>query len=94
MTSRTALAVCPGTTRTEFFDRAGVGEKGLVPALTMTSDEVAELGLRALAAGRSQIVTGWKNKLYTALGSKLPKPWAARIAGKVLGRLRLVRTDA
>lgn len=89
-----ALAVCPGTTRTEFFDRAGVGEKGLVPALTMTSDEVAELGVRALAAGRSQIVTGWKNKLYTALGSKLPKPWAARLAGKILARLRLARTDA
>ncbi len=89
-----ALAVCPGTTRTEFFDRAGVGEKGMVPALTMTSDEVAELGLRALAAGRSQIVTGWKNKLYTAIGSKLPKPWVARVTGKVLGRLRLGRSDA
>lgn len=88
-----ALAVCPGTTRTEFFDRAGVGEKGMVPALTMTSDEVAELGFRALAAGRSQIVTGWKNKFYTALGSKLPKPWVAWITGKVLARLRLARID-
>jgi len=84
-----AIAVCPGTTTTEFFRTAGLGDGAIVPALSMTSDEVAVIALRALGAGRSQIVTGWKNWLYTFVGSRIPKPFAARVGAKVLGRFRL-----
>lgn len=84
-----ALAVCPGTTTTEFFRTAGLGEGTILPALAMTTEEVVSLAFRALGAGRSQIVTGWKNKVYTFAASKLPKPLAARLSGKVLGRFRL-----
>ncbi len=45
--------------------------------------------LRALAAGRSQVVTGWKNKVTAFVGAKLPKPLVARAAAKVLGRYQL-----
>lgn len=83
-----ALAVCPGTTATSFFDVAGVGPGGLSPAMTMTPDDVARIALRALAAGRSQVVTGWKNKLLACAGSTVPKPFAARVAGAVLRRMR------
>lgn len=84
-----ALAVCPGTTRTEFFRQAGLGDGAVWASLSMSSDEVAELALRALGAGRAQIVTGWKNKVYTFFGSKLPKPFSARVSGAVLKRFRL-----
>lgn len=83
------LAVCPGTTRTEFFRQAGLGDGAIWASLSMSSDEVAAMALRALGAGRAQIVTGWKNKVYTFLGSKLPKPFAARMSGAVLKRFRL-----
>jgi short-subunit dehydrogenase len=89
-----ALAVCPGTTTTEFFRTAGLADGAIHPALTMTTDEVVDLSLKALAAGRSQIVTGWKNKIYTFAGSKISKPLAARISGKVLGRFRLGKGGA
>lgn len=82
-----AIAVCPGTTATEFFTRAGVGDAGRAP-FSMTSDAVAELGLRALASGRSQTVTGWRNKVMTFVGARVPKPLAARISAKILARLR------
>ena len=84
-----ALAVCPGTTTTEFFRTAGLGEGAVLASFAMTTDEVVAIALRALGARRSHVVTGWKNKLYTFAGSKLPKPLVARIAAKVLGGFRL-----
>jgi uncharacterized protein len=84
-----ALAVCPGTTRTDFFRAAGAGGGALVPSMTMTPEEVVTIALRALASGRAQVVPGWKNKLSAFASAKLPKPLAARIAGAVLARTRL-----
>jgi short-subunit dehydrogenase len=84
-----SLVVCPGPTATEFFRRAGLKAGSVAPALSMTSEAVVALALKALAAGRAQIVTGWKNKSYTFVSSKLPKPLVARIGAKVLARFRL-----
>jgi len=86
-----ALAVCPGPTATNFSQRAGLQSGAVHPALSMTSEEVVTISLRALAAGRSQVVTGWKNKATAFVGSKLPKSWVARAANKVLGRYQLKR---
>ncbi len=79
-----ALAVCPGTTTTDFFRTAGLDDSAGKTRFSMTTDQVAEAALRALAAGRAQVVPGWANKLYTFVGSKLRKSHAARIAASVL----------
>jgi len=81
-----SLAVCPGPTTTNFSQRAGLQSGSVSPALSMTSEEVVELSLRALGSSRSQLVTGWKNKVTAFVGSKLPKPFVARAAAKVLAR--------
>jgi uncharacterized protein len=83
-----ALAVCPGTTTTEFFRLAGLGEGAVPAAFAMTTEEVVQIALGALAAHRPQVVTGWKNKVSAFLGAKVSKPLAARIAAKVLGSRR------
>ncbi len=83
-----AIAVCPGTTRTEFFETAGLAPGAQAKVGSMSTDEVAESALRALAAGRSQLVPGWFNKVYTFASSKLPKPFAARMAALALKRYR------
>ena len=83
-----AIAVCPGTTTTEFFRTAGLGDQAGETRLSMTTDQVAETALRALGAGRAQVVPGWVNKLYTFAGSKLRKSHAARIAAAMLTRYR------
>jgi short-subunit dehydrogenase len=82
-----ALAVCPGTTRTEFFRNAGVGDATKAP-FAMTCEEVVEIALRALGAGRVQVVAGWRNKLMTFAGAKVSKPFAARVSGRILARVR------
>jgi short-subunit dehydrogenase len=81
-----ALAVCPGTTATDFFRSAGMGEGMVAASLSMTPEAVVESALQALGAGRAQVVPGWMNKCYTWVGARLPKPAAAWLAGKVLGR--------
>lgn len=84
-----ALAVCPGPTATEFFRRAGLQEGTVANSLGMSSEAVVIASLHALAAGRAQIVTGWKNKIGAFFSSKLPKPLAAWLAAQVLARFRL-----
>lgn len=82
------LAVCPGPTATEFFQRAGLRRGAVSDRWGQTVDEVVGEALRALARGRGQVVCGWGNWVLAALASRLPKPWAARIGGAVLERFR------
>jgi len=83
-----ALAVCPGTTKTDFFRTAGLGSGAMMESVAMTTDEVVTSAFRALGAARAQVVPGLINKLYTFAGSKLPKPLAARVARAIMQRLR------
>jgi len=89
-----AIAVCPGTTRTEFFKTAGLKEGNRADALAMTAEEVVLASLRALGAGRSQIVTGWKNKLASFVASPVPKAFATRVCGLVLASYRRMQTKS
>jgi len=92
-TSVRALAVCPGPTRSNFFKSAGFEtppmNSGANATLDMTSDQVAEYTLIALAKGRSMVVTGWKNKCIAFFGSKFPIVAVTRIGGVILRKLRL-----
>lgn len=88
-----SMAVCPGPTRSNFFRAAGFEsppmQGGINGALDMSSEEVADRTLSALAKGRALVVTGWKNKLIAFVGSKTPKVLATRIGGSILRKLRL-----
>ena len=84
-----ALAVCPGPTSTDFFKRAGLKEGSVTSMFGETSEKVVMASLHALAAGRSLVVSGWKNKLMTAVVSILPKRVIARLAGAALSHFRM-----
>lgn len=88
-----ALVVCPGPTATEFFRRAGLAKGSVADSLSMTCEEVVDAMLRALAAERSLIVPGWKNKLTACAGSMAPKRLAAWAAARVLARFRLKKVS-
>jgi hypothetical protein len=85
-TGVTALVVCPGPTSTEFFQRAGLSENTAPDFTGQTSEQVVMATLRALGAGKSLVVSGWKNKLGSAFVTKIPKPMAARLTALVMGR--------
>jgi short-subunit dehydrogenase len=84
-----ALAVCPGPTSTDFFKRAGLSEGSVPNMFGETSETVVMASLRALAAGRSMVVSGWKNKLMTSAVSLVPKRLVARLAGVALAHFRM-----
>ncbi len=62
----TILALCPGVTRTELFDTAGV-PGWLEKHAAMTPFRVVKKALKALEKRRQFIVPGWKNYLLTLL---------------------------
>jgi hypothetical protein len=84
-----ALALCPGPTSTDFFNRAGLKEGSVPNMFGETSEKVVLTGLKALASGKALVVSGWKNKLMTTLVSLLPRPVIAYFAGLALGHFRM-----
>src|SRR5580658_4943636 len=58
-----ALAVCPGPTSTDFFQRAGLKKDAVPDMFGETSEKVVMASLRAMASGKAMVVSGWKNKL-------------------------------
>lgn len=58
------LAVCPGVTRTPFFDIAGA-PGWLQKHSSKSAEEVVRIALKALGRRRMVIVPGWRNYLLT-----------------------------
>jgi len=69
----TVTTLCPGPTRSEFFDRAGMAEQSPLKRLgLMATAPVARLGVKALLKGRREVVAGRLNLLGTWFGQFLP----------------------
>ncbi len=62
----TVLALCPGVTRTDFFDLAGV-PGWLEKHSSLAPGKVVKTALRAMEKRRQYVVPGWKNYLVTIL---------------------------
>jgi uncharacterized protein len=63
-------ALCPGSTESEFADVAGQAHIAATRANRETAEKVARTGLRALAAGKSYVISGLGNYLGV-LGQRL-----------------------
>ena len=72
-------ALCPGSTESEFLEVAGQRHHTRRPQ--ETARKVARVGLRALAAGKSSVISGFKNWLGAETVRFVPRPMVARIAG-------------
>ncbi len=67
-------ALCPGATKTEFFDGADMHDVRLVNMGMMDSaQDVAVAGWRAMKAGKRIEVTGFINKVFAFLPRVLPR---------------------
>lgn len=78
-------AVSPGATDTDFPNRAQLGEKGKKAAarLNMTPAAVAAIAVKAMLAGKAEVITGMVNKLGAAMAWLLPKGLVERTAMKI-----------
>jgi uncharacterized protein len=62
----TVMALCPGVTKTSFFDVAGVPE-WLKTQSSQTPDQVVKTALKYLEKRRQYIVCGWKNYILSLM---------------------------
>lgn len=83
-TGVTCTVVSPGVTRTAFLDVAGQAPNTFQKATMMESAEVARIGVDAMLAGRSSIVTGALNTFNAWFASMLPRSWAAAIGARAM----------
>ncbi|MFB9234804.1 SDR family NAD(P)-dependent oxidoreductase [Plantactinospora siamensis] len=81
------LALCPGYTRTEFHDRAGINMTKTPPWLWLRADDVVAEGLRDLQKGRLVSVPDWKYKLAVFGLRHTPRRLLQGVARDTRGRL-------
>jgi uncharacterized protein len=65
--------LCPGPVKTEFQERAGIGDKRLPRLLTRSVDQVAHQGYQGFMAGQCFVVPGVPNKIVAAAPRFLPR---------------------
>jgi short-subunit dehydrogenase len=76
-------ALCPGSTESEFHEVAG--QSGLVAAMRSreTAEKVARVGLQALAAGKSYVISGTGNYLGAHAQRLVPRRFVTRITARM-----------
>lgn len=74
-------ALCPGSTETEFFQVAG--QRNHTRRAPESAEKVAHVGLAALAAGKTSVISGLKNWLGAETVRMVPRSTVARITAGI-----------
>jgi uncharacterized protein len=74
-------ALCPGATSTEFQQVAAQPDYAF--RSPESADSVARTGLQALAAGKSLVISGTRNRLMTASQRLAPRRLVTTMAGRI-----------
>lgn len=76
------MALCPGTTETNFFEAAHIKKPPM--RVAQTPEDVVDTAMRGLARGKSHIVSGWANLLMIESERLVPRSFVARVTGRLL----------
>jgi short-subunit dehydrogenase len=76
--------LCPGVTRTEFFDVAGQEMTAFQRLTAMNSADVARIGIRAMLAKRSCVVAGPINAAIARMAPLMPRQFMAGMAARMM----------
>jgi short-subunit dehydrogenase len=80
-TGVTVTALCPGPTRTNFFERAGTEKTRLfTQAVVADAEDVARFGYAAMMKGQSVAIPGIGNKLMVQAERVTPRAVVTRLA--------------
>jgi short-subunit dehydrogenase len=77
-------ALCPGFTRTEFQERAGIDVSNIPSFAWMSADAVVDASLAALRRGEVVCVPGVANRVVATLTGAIPRSLTRRITGAVM----------
>jgi short-subunit dehydrogenase len=88
-TPLSATCISPGGTKTAFHAMAGAGDYSWIAnASMMTADQVAQLSVRAMLAGKRNVIPGLMNKLSCWGVRLVPRSFASWMSRRVLGKPR------
>ena len=76
-------ALCPGPTRTEFGDVAGIKSLGQFDRLAMEAEPVVRAGLEGLERNKAVVIPGAMNKAGAWSTRFAPRSAVRRIAGSL-----------
>ncbi|NQV36593.1 MAG: SDR family oxidoreductase [Candidatus Marinimicrobia bacterium] len=82
----TVTCLCPGATWTEFQKRAEMGDTRILKHGVMNADTVADIGYRAVMAGKRVVVPGLYNKIQIQFMRLLPKIVIVKLSKFMLQR--------
>jgi uncharacterized protein len=71
-TSITVTCLMPGATETEFFERADMMDTKVGSGKKDDAADVADTGFKAMMNGEGDVVSGWQNKLQSAIALVTP----------------------
>jgi short-subunit dehydrogenase len=74
-------ALCPGSTASEFQEVAG--QLPHMRGGQETAEKVARVGLQALAAGKSWVISGKLNRFSMEMQRLIPRSWVTRVTAKM-----------
>jgi uncharacterized protein len=81
------MVLCPGFTRSEFQERAGIDSSAVPSFLWQSCEAVVAAALRAFDNGRAVCIPGSLNQASAAFSSALPAGITRRLAGAIVGRV-------
>lgn len=77
------MALCPGSTKTNFFAASGI-ERPIQVKGQQTPEDVVETALKAVGSRRSKVVSGWANWFAASATSFVPNTLITRVIGSAL----------
>ena len=77
------FALCPGPTRTNFFE-AGKIDKSLMLKGEQTTDEVVATAMAAIGTGKSKVISGLMNRITAAAAGLAPDSLVTRVVASQL----------
>ena len=80
------LALCPGSTKTNFFEASKIQRPMQVKG-QQTVEDVIDTAMNALARNKTKVVSGWTNFIGSIAGTLVPNSISSRAMGKAMRRL-------
>lgn len=77
------LALCPGSTKTNFFEASNI-ERPIQVKGQETVDDVVDTALKAVRAKKTKVVSGWTNFIGSLAGTLVPNTISSRVMAKAL----------
>lgn len=77
------LALCPGSTKTNFFEASKI-ERPIQVKGQQTVEQVVDTAMKAVRDGKTKVVSGWANYIGAIAGTIVPNSLSARVMAKAL----------